>query len=72
MRKLAPLFVVLLAATLFAQAPAEDFLQAGPVEPLPGPAQARLEAITADALAAHIGFLAAPAQEGRGLGSRGL
>lgn len=72
MRKLAPLFVVLLAAAALAQAPADDFLKAGPVDPLPAPAQARLEAIAAPALGAHISFLASPALEGRGLGSRGL
>ncbi|HPC83310.1 MAG TPA: M20/M25/M40 family metallo-hydrolase [Thermoanaerobaculaceae bacterium] len=72
MRKLAPQFALLVAAVALAQDPAGDFLKAGSVEPLPAPVQARLEAITADALAAHVGFLAAPAQEGRGLGSRGL
>ena len=72
MRKLSPLFALLLAAAGFAQSSADDFLTAGPAEPLAAPAQARLEAIAAPALAAHIAFLASPALEGRGLGSRGL
>lgn len=72
MRRLSPVLVLLIAAAAIAQTPADDFLKAGPVEPLPAPAHARLEAIAAPALGAHIGFLAAPAQEGRGLGSRGL
>lgn len=72
MRRLVPMLVLLAAAAALAQTPTDDFLKAGPVEPLPAPAQARLEAIAASALGAHIGFLAAPAQEGRGLGSRGL
>lgn len=72
MRTLAPLLAVVLAAPAFAQTPADDFLKAGPVQPLPGTAQTRLEAIAAPALGAHIGFLASPALEGRGLGSRAL
>ena len=51
---------------------AADFVGAAPVEPLPDPIPAGIEAIRAPALAAHIAFLAAPSMEGRGLGGRGL
>jgi len=49
-----------------------DFVTAAPREPLPAPAANALTAIRAEALAAHIGFLASPGLEGRGLGGRGL
>jgi EAL domain-containing protein (putative c-di-GMP-specific phosphodiesterase class I) len=42
------------------------------VEPLPEPVAAAVAALRAPALAAHVGFLASPALEGRALASRGL
>ena len=52
--------------------PSADFVRAGKVEPLPAPVAASVAALRAPALAAHIGFLASPALEGRGLAARGL
>ncbi|MBP1611887.1 MAG: peptidase, partial [Acidobacteria bacterium] len=49
-----------------------DFALAAPAEAPPAPVAAALAAMKADALAARIRFLASPALEGRGLGSRGL
>ncbi len=49
-----------------------DFIRVSSVEPLPPPAAAAVAAVRAPALAAHVGFLASPALEGRGLGARGL
>lgn len=67
------LLTALVAAhAALAQPVTDDFLRAGAPEPLPAPIQTRLDAISAPALAAHIGFLASPPMEGRGLGSRGL
>ena len=51
---------------------ADDFVSAGSAPPLPEPLAAALAGIRAESLAAHIAFLASPALEGRGLGSRGL
>jgi hypothetical protein len=51
---------------------ADDFVLAEPAPPVSGPLAPALRAIEAEALAAHVGFLASPALEGRGLGSRGL
>ncbi len=50
----------------------DDFVAARPAEPLPGPIAAGVAAIRAQALAAHIAFLASPSLEGRGLTGRGL
>jgi hypothetical protein len=50
----------------------EDFVSAEPREPVPAPLAQTLARIKAPALAASIAFLASPALEGRGLGSRGL
>lgn len=81
MRRLTlPLSLVLAAALSAAargQAPkptpvADDFISAQPAQPLPAPLATALAGIKASALAAHVGFLASPALEGRGLGSRGL
>jgi Zn-dependent M28 family amino/carboxypeptidase len=81
MRRLTlPLSLVLAAALSAAargQAPkptpvADDFISAQPAQPLPTPLATALAGIKASALAAHVGFLASPALEGRGLGSRGL
>ena len=49
-----------------------DFIRVSKVVPLPPPVAAAVAALRAPALAAHIGFLASPALEGRGLASRGL
>ena len=49
-----------------------DFVAPGPVVPVAAPIMTAASAIRAEALAAHIAFLAAPSLEGRGLGSRGL
>jgi hypothetical protein len=66
----------LLAVTASAQTPASsssaDFVRAEPAEPLPPHVAASVAALRAPALAAHIGFLASPALEGRGLAARGL
>ncbi len=51
---------------------ARDFVLATPAEAPPAPFAAALAGIRAEALAARIRFLASPALEGRGLGSRGL
>ena len=51
---------------------ADDFVLAEPAAPLPEPLASALQGIRAESLAAHIDFLASPALEGRGLGSRGL
>ena len=51
---------------------ADDFVSAQPVQPMPAALAAALAGIKAPALAAHVGFLASPALQGRGLGSRGL
>lgn len=58
-----------------AQAPppvAGDFVALGLIKPLPAPVAAAVDAVRAEALAAHIAMLASPAFEGRGLGTRGL
>ena len=52
--------------------PSADFVRAAGIEPLPPPVAAAVAALRAPALAAHVGFLASPALEGRALGSRGL
>ena len=81
MRRLAVPLSLFLAAALPAaargQAPkptpvADDFVAAAPAQSPPAPLAAALAGIKAPALAAHVGFLASPALEGRGLGSRGL
>jgi hypothetical protein len=54
------------------QSPSPDFIRVTSVEPLPPPLAAAVAAMRAPALAAHVGFLASPALEGRALGSRGL
>ncbi len=51
---------------------ADDFVSARPAPPVPAPLAAALAGIRPEALAAHVAFLASPALEGRGLGSRGL
>ena len=51
---------------------ADDFMTAGEKQPLPAPIADALAAVTAPALGAHIRFLASPALEGRGLGTRGV
>jgi hypothetical protein len=52
--------------------PSADFIRVFAVEPLPPPLAAAVVALRAPALAAHVGFLASPALEGRGLATRGL
>lgn len=52
--------------------PSSDFIRVLSIEPLTPPAAAAVAAVRASALAAHVGFLASPALEGRGLGARGL
>ena len=52
--------------------PSSAFIRVSAVAPLPPPIASALTAIQAPALAAHVGFLASPALEGRGLGTRGL
>ncbi|MFN7986711.1 MAG: M20/M25/M40 family metallo-hydrolase [Thermoanaerobaculia bacterium] len=49
-----------------------DFVLPGPAEPLPAPARSAVDGLRAEALAAHVRFLASPALEGRGLGTPGL
>jgi hypothetical protein len=71
------LLTVTLPAAARGQAPkptpvAGDFISAQPAQPLPAALAAALAGIKAPALAAHVGFLASPALEGRGLDSRGL
>jgi hypothetical protein len=68
----AALTIALAAALAPPPALAQDFVPATPAAPPPAPVAAALEGITAQALGARIRFLAAPALEGRGLGSRGL
>ena len=51
---------------------ADDFVSAQPAPTLPGPLASALQGLEAGAFAAHIGFLASPALEGRGLGGQGL
>ncbi|MBP7146238.1 MAG: M20/M25/M40 family metallo-hydrolase [Acidobacteria bacterium] len=60
------------AAALSFAAPEDDFISAIPAASAPEPVAAALAGIRAEALAAHVAFLASPALEGRGLGSRGL
>jgi len=52
--------------------PSSDFIRVFAVEPLPPPVAAAVAALRAPALAAHVGFLASTALEGRGLATRGL
>ncbi len=52
--------------------PSADFVRVSKVDPLPPPIAAAVATLRAPALAAHIGFLASPALEGRGLATRGL
>ena len=52
--------------------PSADFIRVFAVEPLPDPIAAAVAALRAPVLAAHVGFLASPALEGRGLAARGL
>ena len=54
------------------RSPADDFVARGAVEALPAPVERALAELHVAALKARIGFLASPALEGRGLGSRGL
>jgi hypothetical protein len=49
-----------------------DVVRAHPAASVPEPVASALRGIEARALAAHVGFLASPALEGRGLGSPGL
>jgi hypothetical protein len=51
---------------------ADDFVLARPAPPVLEPVASALQGLRAEALAAHIAFLASPALEGRGLGGRGL
>ena len=60
------------AASSFSPSPSADFIRVSAVEPLPPPIAAAVAALRAPALAAHVGFLASPALEGRGLATRGL
>ena len=65
----------LTAQALQGQAPsagAADFVAPGPVVPLTPQVMTAMSAITKTVMAAHVGFLASPALEGRGLGARGL
>jgi hypothetical protein len=50
----------------------DDFVLAAPAPAAPEPLALALRGIRAEALAAHLAFLASPALEGRGLGGRGL
>jgi hypothetical protein len=52
--------------------PSSDFIRVSKVEPLPPPIEAAVTALAAPAFAAHVGFLASPALEGRDLAARGL
>jgi len=57
----------------FAMPPAPSgFITAAPSEPLPAALDASLRGLRASRLKRHIAFLAAPPQQGRGLGTRGL
>ncbi|MBK9088215.1 MAG: M20/M25/M40 family metallo-hydrolase [Holophagales bacterium] len=49
-----------------------DFVLPGTAEPLPVPLRAAVDGMRAEALGAHVRFLASPALEGRGIGSAGL
>lgn len=49
-----------------------DFIFPGPAEPLLPHVRAAVDGLRAEALGAHVRFLASPALEGRGLGSKGL
>ena len=60
------------AAASSSPSPSDDFIRVSAVEPLPSPIAAAVAALRAPALLAHVGFLASPALEGRGLASRGL
>ncbi len=51
---------------------ASDFVAPGPVVPVAAPVMMAAGSIRAEALWAHIAFLAAPSMEGRALGGRGL
>ena len=51
---------------------ADDFVTAAPAETLPAPIAGAVEAISAAAIGAHVRFLASPALEGRGVGTRGV
>jgi hypothetical protein len=51
---------------------ADDFVRVEPAPPVPEPLASALQGLRAEALTAHIAFLASPALEGRGLGGRGL
>ncbi len=55
-----------------ARTASDDFIAARPAAPGAGAMAAGLESIRARALGAHVGFLASPALEGRGLGAPGL
>ncbi len=82
MRRLIPVGAVLLTlvapvsadgpAGRPAQPAATDYVFQEPVEAPAEPLAAAVTGIRAPALAAHIGFLASPSLDGRGLGSRGL
>jgi len=78
-RAVAFLFLTVALAVLVGHQPADsapqesgDFLAAEPALPLPAPIEAALAGIRADALMAHILYLASPALEGRGLATPGL
>lgn len=49
-----------------------EFVFAAPHDALPAHVRAAMDGLSAPALGAHVRFLASPALEGRGLGSRGL
>lgn len=49
-----------------------DFVLPGPAEPLPAPLRGAVDGMRAEALGAHVRFLASPALAGRGIGSAGL
>jgi hypothetical protein len=49
-----------------------DFVRATPAPPVPEPVASALKGIGGSALAAHVGLLASPALDGRGLGTPGL
>jgi len=68
MRNSLPLILLLSLGNLFAQ----DFVLPKSGSVLPVPLKRSMDSIHSSALAAHIGFLASPALEGRGLGARGL
>jgi hypothetical protein len=52
--------------------PGAEFVFAGAHEPLPASLRSAVDGLSSGSLAAHVRFLASPALEGRGLGSRGL